>query len=189
MLGDKLKSYRLSRHLTQDDVATALNLTIRRISSYESGEAEPDLYTLADLADFYEISLDDLMDRQSPSVTDADGYSLSLAKFGDRIRRFREEKAIPPKTIADRAHISVQYLSAIEKGFRIPKFDTAIELMNALGMSADFALADNLVAAHTTRARYLETLIPSLRPTNQRIMLDTIESVFRTLAEIEKACQ
>lgn len=72
---------------------------------------------------------------------------------------------------------------------RIPKFDTAIELMNALGMSADFALADNLVAAHTTRARYLETLIPSLRPTNQRIMLDTIESVFRTLAEIEKAGQ
>ena len=68
MLGDKLKSYRLSRHLTQDDVATALNLTIRRISSYESGEAEPDLYTLADLADFYEISLDDLMDRQSPPL-------------------------------------------------------------------------------------------------------------------------
>ena len=150
MLGDKLKSYRLSRHLTQDDVATALNLTIRRISSYESGEAEPDLYTLADLADFYEISLDDLMDRQSPSVTDADGYSLSLAKFGDRIRRFRR-KSYSPKTIADRAHISVQYLSAIEKGFRIPEFDTAIELMNALGMSADFALADNLVAAHTTR--------------------------------------
>lgn len=55
---------RKQRGLTQVDVARAVDITERGYRNYELGVREPQLSTLVALADFYGLSLDELVCHQ-----------------------------------------------------------------------------------------------------------------------------
>lgn len=57
----KLKLARSHTGLTQVEVAEVLGISKSTIASYEVGRTEPDLETLAKLAEYYEVSLDWLL--------------------------------------------------------------------------------------------------------------------------------
>ena len=52
------------RKLKQSDVADAIGITVRGSRNYERGPREPVMSTLIALADFYGISLDELVCRR-----------------------------------------------------------------------------------------------------------------------------
>ena len=52
------------RRLKQSDVADAIGITVRGYRNYERGTREPVMSTLIALADFYGISLDELVCRR-----------------------------------------------------------------------------------------------------------------------------
>lgn len=58
----KLKELRGKK--TQLQVANDLNISIKNLSNYEVERTEPDIETLIKLADYYNVSLDYLCDRQ-----------------------------------------------------------------------------------------------------------------------------
>ena len=58
---------RKQRGLTQADVARAVDITERGYRNYELGVREPQLSTLVALADFYGLSLDELVCRRPKS--------------------------------------------------------------------------------------------------------------------------
>ena len=60
----KLREFRKQKHLTQETVAKILNVGVSTYSGYEVERAEPNLATLCELADYYNISLDSLVGRQ-----------------------------------------------------------------------------------------------------------------------------
>lgn len=51
---------------TQKQMAELIGITPRSYQRYESGEREPNIDTLIQIADFFEISLDDLVGRKFP---------------------------------------------------------------------------------------------------------------------------
>ena len=55
---------REKRGLKQTDVAAAIGITERGYRNYERGRREPALSTLIALADFYDLSLDELVCRE-----------------------------------------------------------------------------------------------------------------------------
>lgn len=55
---------RKQRHLKQTEVADAVGITERGYRNYELGSREPPLSTLIALADFYDLSLDELVCRE-----------------------------------------------------------------------------------------------------------------------------
>lgn len=55
---------RKQRGLTQTDIAKAVNITERGYRNYELGLREPPLSTLITLANFYDLSLDELVCRE-----------------------------------------------------------------------------------------------------------------------------
>lgn len=61
---EHLLELRLQRNVLQKDIADSLGIAIRTYQRYEQGEREPDLSTLIALADYYNISLDDLACRE-----------------------------------------------------------------------------------------------------------------------------
>ena len=63
-LGKKLKELRKAENLTQQEVADRLNLGRVNYTRYETGAVRPDYETIIALADFYDISLDELFDRK-----------------------------------------------------------------------------------------------------------------------------
>jgi transcriptional regulator with XRE-family HTH domain len=50
--------------LTQNKLADILETTQRKISYWEQGKVEPDLYSLWKIADFFEVTVDYLLGRK-----------------------------------------------------------------------------------------------------------------------------
>ncbi len=61
---ENLFQLRKKRGLTQLEVAAGAGLSLRGYQNYERGLREPQLSALIALADFYDISLDELACRQ-----------------------------------------------------------------------------------------------------------------------------
>ncbi|WP_199883994.1 helix-turn-helix domain-containing protein [Anaerosinus massiliensis] len=59
----RLKDLRLSKNLTQKDVAKYINKTTQAYSLYERCERDPDSATLIKLADLFDVSIDYLLGR------------------------------------------------------------------------------------------------------------------------------
>ena len=58
-----LKYLREREKLTQLELAEALGLTRSRLSMYETGAREPDFQTLAQIAEFFDVPVDALINR------------------------------------------------------------------------------------------------------------------------------
>lgn len=62
-LGKKLKELRKSEKLTQEQLAEKLKISRVNYTRYETDAVRPDYETLMLLADFYNVSLDELFGR------------------------------------------------------------------------------------------------------------------------------
>lgn len=65
MFGDKLRILRKNRNLSQKDLGKQLGMAFSTISGYEMGTRMPDLDKLKKIADFFEVSVDYLLDRET----------------------------------------------------------------------------------------------------------------------------
>lgn len=59
----RLKELRRARRITQLKLAMDLNLTQNTVSRYETGEREPGIAELIRIADYFQISVDYLLER------------------------------------------------------------------------------------------------------------------------------
>lgn len=67
MLGERLSKLRLSRNLTQQQLADSVNISRGTYAQYEINRREPDNDTLSKLAAFFEVSIDYLVTGKHPS--------------------------------------------------------------------------------------------------------------------------
>lgn len=58
-----LKSLRLAKQIGQKELSAALNISLKTVSHWETGYSEPSLSQLVALADFFDVTLDDLVGR------------------------------------------------------------------------------------------------------------------------------
>ena len=61
MLREKIKSYRESKNMTQNEIADILGVKSATVSKYESGTLEPNIESLKKLAELFEVSVDELL--------------------------------------------------------------------------------------------------------------------------------
>jgi len=60
----KISTYRKSLNLTQVELAGMLGVSFQTISKWENGIAVPDIYMLSRLADIFDVTLDELVERK-----------------------------------------------------------------------------------------------------------------------------
>lgn len=65
MFGDRLKLLRTEKEITQKELAEMLNVSPSTVGMYERNQRDPDTATLSFLADYFEVSVDYLLDRTS----------------------------------------------------------------------------------------------------------------------------
>ncbi|MCL2095569.1 MAG: helix-turn-helix transcriptional regulator [Oscillospiraceae bacterium] len=73
-IGENIKILRKGKNLTQEDLAEYLGISFQSVSKWERGEGFPDITMLPDLADFFNISVDDLIG--AGRVSGGDLYDL-----------------------------------------------------------------------------------------------------------------
>ncbi len=86
MLGDKIKLYRESKKMTQNNLANILEVSAGTVSKYESGALEPNIESLKRLADLFEISIDELLKDEEEK------FDVSKINVLDTLREQKEMK-------------------------------------------------------------------------------------------------
>ncbi len=80
-MGEKLKSLRIEKKLTQKQVADRIGLAISAVSSYESGTRYPSYDVLVKLARIFHVSTDYLLgmtDKRNIDVTGLNDNEIEL---------------------------------------------------------------------------------------------------------------
>ena len=67
---------------------------------------------------------------------------VDIETIGLNIRKCRNAKKMRQEDLAQKANVSSNYISAVERGVKIPSVETLIDIMNALGVSADMIFCD-----------------------------------------------
>ncbi len=78
-LHENIKNYRKEMGLTQEALAEAFGVTVGAVSKWEGGSTVPDIVTLMELADFFNISMDVL-----------GGYDMSSKRVTDIVKRINK---------------------------------------------------------------------------------------------------
>lgn len=65
MIGDRLKEIRNASNKTQNDISTYLNIEQSAYSKYENNIRNVNIETLVKIADYYKITLDNLVGRKT----------------------------------------------------------------------------------------------------------------------------
>ena len=72
-----MKLKELRGKTTQTELAKILNIPVKNLSNYEVGRTEPDIQTLIKLANYFNVSLDYLCDRQWDNKAYIEVWKLS----------------------------------------------------------------------------------------------------------------
>ena len=96
--------------------------------------------------------------------------------IGKRIKSAREKKGLTQEQLAEQVNLSPMHISVIERGNKLPRLETLINIANVLDVSADILLQDvvnNQIKLHTSEA---SNLIAQLSREDQRRVLAALHS-------------
>lgn len=81
--GSFLKELRKGKNLSQEQLAEKLNVTGRTVSRWETGTNMPDISILIELAEFYEISIPEIIDGERRSYSMNEEVKETALKVSD----------------------------------------------------------------------------------------------------------
>ena len=84
-----LKELRQKKHLTQLELSKALQISASSIGMYEQGRREPDNETLAKIADFFDVTIDYLLGRESSPTFNPPAGFFNDPEVGARVEQLR----------------------------------------------------------------------------------------------------
>lgn len=142
--GEKIRALREERGYTLEDLARRAQLSLSYLSEIERGSKRPSLKTINKLAEALNVSKTRFIEG------DPGGQGLSL---GEKVRIVRSSKNMSLGELAQKAGISVSYLSEIERGTVNPSLGTLKKLAEALCVPAA-----NLAGREGTLGYRLRTL-------------------------------
>jgi len=78
-IGKNIRKIRMSKKLTQTEFADLFDLKRTAVGSYEEGRAEPKIDTLIKIADYFSLSLDQLL-RKELTINEIFHFKENLLK-------------------------------------------------------------------------------------------------------------
>lgn len=102
-------------------------------------------------------------------------------KIGIKIRECRKACGLDQSELANKVGISTRYLGDIERGAKIPKLATFIELLNAMNASADYVLIDELNSAYKLQASDLEKSLEDLEISDRILAMNLLKTIIENL--------
>ncbi len=92
-IGEKIKEYRQKSRMTQEQLASYLNITFQTVSKWETGVSNPDLSLIIPIAKLFHISVDELLgvydvesDKRYDELNQAYYHTFKTEDFAERQR-------------------------------------------------------------------------------------------------------
>lgn len=141
--GEQIRALREERGYTLQDLARRANLSLSYLSEIERGSKRPSLKTIDKLAAALNVAKTQLIEGD---LTDS-GLSL-----GDKIRMMRAEKNLSLQELAQKAGISLSYLSEIERGTVYPALSTLKRIAEGLAVPPATLMGHEGTLGHKLKA-------------------------------------
>lgn len=101
--------------------------------------------------------------------------------LGKRIREARVNKKYTQQRLAEEAGIGVMYLGEIERGTKMPSLKIFIKIIEALDISADYVLRDELSSGEQYIFDEITDKLRGLTPKQRKTAADIIDAYIRNI--------
>ena len=135
-IGAFLKELRKEKGITQEQLAEQLGVSGRTVSRWETGSNMPDISLLTDIADFYTVSIPEIIDGERKSE-----------KMDEEVKEVAEKMSDYAGSEKENLVKEIRRMSIIA-----PIAVIAYEVLNATGLAAGSVVWNNI-------ARYCQTLV------------------------------
>ena len=102
--------------------------------------------------------------------------SMNQKAIGRRIKTARENKRLTQEQLAELVDLSPMHVSVIERGVKLPKLETLINIANVLDVSADVLLQDVVNNQIKLCASEASELVSQLPREDQKRVLAALRS-------------
>lgn len=100
-----------------------------------------------------------------------------MSDFGARVRKIRKERNMTIVKLAELCDSSENVIRNYEKSRRLPQVDMLIRICNALKVSPDYLLQDELVYQSHQMNEELLQKISRLSPKNLSVLMEMIDTL------------
>lgn len=97
--------------------------------------------------------------------------------LGERIYESRKNRKLTQSDLAELAGISNTYLSHIENGSKNMSMDTFIDICNALGVTADELLIDNITSGSIRHGDRLSESLKDCSGYEKKIIIEVVKAL------------
>lgn len=108
---------------------------------------------------------------------------MDCKSLGKKLKTYRAKRGWSLKDCSERMGISTRYLADIERGDKVPKLETFIQMINVLSASADDVLQDSLVVGYEAKSNDIIRRLDTLDAVRRKQALNILDSVISTLKE------
>lgn len=101
--------------------------------------------------------------------------------LGNRIREARIKKLYTQQRMAEMAGISQMYLGEVERGTKMPSLKSFIKIIEALDLSADYVLRDELSSGEHYIYDEITEKLKNLSPQQRKAASEILDAYIRNL--------
>ena len=109
---------------------------------------------------------------------------MTLATIGKNIRKYRLMKKLRQEDLAEKAGLTTNYIRMVERGEKIPSLETFINILNALGVSADMVLSEVLDTGYTVKNSMLNEKLEKLTPEDRNRIYEVLDTLIKQSKQI-----
>lgn len=106
---------------------------------------------------------------------------MDKVALGSKLREARKNKGYTQEVLAEKADIGVMYLGEIERGIKMPSMNIFIKLIEALDISADYLLRDELSSGKEYVFDEITKKLDNLTPQQRKTARDILDAYIRNL--------
>lgn len=101
--------------------------------------------------------------------------------LGRRLRESRIKMGFTQQALAKKADVGEVYLGEIERGLKMPSMNIFIKLIEALDISADYILRDELTSGGTYIFDEITEKLKNLNPQQRKTAVDILDAYIKNL--------
>ena len=106
---------------------------------------------------------------------------MDKAALGQRIRQVRKRRGYTQRELAQIADVGGAYLGEVERGTKMPSLNIFIKLVEALAVSADYILRDELTSGKEYICDEITQKLKSLTPKQRKTAVDILDAYLQNI--------
>ncbi|MBD5085061.1 MAG: helix-turn-helix transcriptional regulator [Clostridiales bacterium] len=103
---------------------------------------------------------------------------MDYKRLGERIREERRKLGLTQAQLAEAIDISDTYMGSIERGERSLTLDTLVRLVNRLGVTVDYLLADSVSDSDSNIMEQFKQIIDGQSIERKQMAVNVLRTIF-----------